>query len=353
MILLLISLIALVFSLIVIPLVLKLLGIGLLLLLIMAALSPLESLVWWAGWSNRSAVSGKSLVADQEGQIGQELVEAKHYLVYLSGIGAIAGDYLEPTEIALCERLAASFPGMVVVKDVFPYAMNNRGLTGQRLFSKLWQQIKRLKLEGKGLLSNLINMRNLFQMAVSADLRYGPIYNYGTAEVIRDGLLRQGYQVGSGRPVTIIGYSGGGQIALGAASYLKPILTGAPLRIISLGGVMADDPGLAHIEHLYHLYGTKDPVQKIGQIAYAGRWPLLPYSPWNRAETEGKITMIAVGPVGHTGSKGYFSETSHLKHGQSFLDRSVEVISQVLQNLDDAALPSAKQISSNTSPAQE
>ena len=98
---------------------------------------------------------------------------------------------------------------------------------------------------------------------------------------------------------------------------------------------MADDPGLAHIEHLYHLYGTKDPVQKIGQIAYAGRWPLLPYSPWNRAETEGKITMIAVGPVGHTGSKGYFSETSHLKNGQSFLDRSVEVTSQVLQNLDD------------------
>jgi hypothetical protein len=63
--------------------------------------------------------------------------------------------------------------------------------------------------------------------------------------------------------------------------------------------------------------------------------------------------MIAVGPVGHTGSKGYFSETSHLKNGQSFLDRSVEVISQVLQNLDDAALPNAKQISSNTSPAQE
>ena len=43
------------------------------------------------------------------------------------------------------------------------------------------------------------------QVLVSADRCYGPIYNFGTAEVIRDGLLRQGYRVGSGKPVTIIG----------------------------------------------------------------------------------------------------------------------------------------------------
>lgn len=72
------------------------------------------------------------------------------------------------------------------------------------------------------------------------------------------------------------------------------MLEGAPLFIISLGGVMADDPGLDAIEHLYHLYWTRDPVQRIGQIAYAGRWPILSYSPWNRAKAEGKIASIAV-----------------------------------------------------------
>jgi hypothetical protein len=130
------------------------------------------------------------------------------------------------------------------------------------------------------------------------------------------------------------------------------MLEGAPLFIISLGGVMADDPGLDAIEHLYHLYGTRDPVQRIGQIAYAGRWPILSYSPWNRAKAEGKITSIEVGPIGHNGSKGYFSDTSRLENGQSFLDRSVEVIAHVLQKYS-AASPVEQQEPPKTSPDQE
>jgi hypothetical protein len=311
--------------------VIHLLEVGMVLLLVVAVLSPFESLEWWAGWFGRPA-GKKRAVPVQEVAATPGMQEAAHYLVYLSGIGAISGDYLEPTEIELYDELAARFPGTAVVKNVFPYAMNNRGLTAHRIFSWLWRAIKRLKIEGKErLLPNLINMRNLFQMFVSADRRYGPIYNYGTAEVIRDELLRQGYRPGSATPVSIIGYSGGGQIALGAATYLKDLLGGAPLWIISLGGVMADDPGLDHIEHLCHLYGSRDLVQKIGAIAYAGRWPWFIHSPWNRARAQGKITMIALGPIGHAGSKGYLSATSRLKNGQRFLDRSVEAISEVLE----------------------
>ena len=94
---------------------------------------------------------------------------------------------------------------------------------------------------------------------------------------------------------------------------------------------MADDPGLNHIEHLCHLYGTRDPIQKIGAIAYAGRWPWFIHSPWNQARAQGKITRIVLGPIGHTGSKGYFSATSRLENGQRFLDRSIEAISEVLE----------------------
>ena len=325
----------LVFSLTLIPFIFQLLGIGILLLLIAGALAPFESLGWWAGWFGRSAGKNAAATSEQKASEKQLPAEAQHYLVYLSGIGAISGDFLEKEEIDLCDQLATRFPGTAVVRDVFPYAMNNRGLTSQRFFTWLWKRIIQVKLRKKTLLTNLINVRNMFQVAVSADLRYGPIYNYGTAEVIRDELLRQGYRVGSGKQVTIIGYSGGGQIALGAATYLHPMLEGAPLRIISLGGVMADDPGLDYIEHLYHFYGTKDPVQKIGQIAYAGRWPILPYSPWNRAKADGKISMIAVGPIGHTGAKGYFSETSHLENGLCFLDCSVDAITHVLSRYAD------------------
>jgi len=219
------------FSLDLIPLIFKLLGVGLLLLLIAALLAPFESLSWWAGWFGQAAEQEAEGIetrsessAEAVGGIGtinrplQEIAESsdtsdkqmhtvtcspdripEHYLIYLSGIGAISGDYLERSEIELCDELAARFPGTAVVKDVFPYAMNNRGLTSHRFFAWMWRRIKQLKMEGRSLLANLINLRNFFQALVSADSRYGPIYNFGTAEVIRDGLLRQGYRVSRGQ----------------------------------------------------------------------------------------------------------------------------------------------------------
>src|SRR2546430_481769 len=80
----------------------------------------------------------------------------------------------------------------------------------------------------------------------------------------------------------------------------------APLQIILIGGVVGDDPGIEQGDHLYYLYCTKNPVQKLGANAYAGRWPLLTYSPWNQAKAEGKITMNAVGPITHNDPGGYF-----------------------------------------------
>lgn len=284
--------------------IIHLLLFGLILLLIAGMLAPFESLGWWAGWFGATPDQLQK-TADMEAETPLASHDADHYLVYLSGIGAISGNFLEKEEIAFLDKIAARVPGMAVVKDVFPYAMNNNGLTGQRFFSMIWQWIVGLKLQNKQLMTMFVNLRNTFQVAVCADLRYGPVYNYGTAEVILQGLQRQSYRIGSGKPVTILGYSGGAQIALGAATYLQSLLQ-APLRIISFGGVMADDPGFYHIEHLYHFYGSKDVVQPIGAIAYAGRWPILAYSPWNRAKAQGKITKIPAGPVRHNDPGGYF-----------------------------------------------
>jgi hypothetical protein len=315
------------------PFIYQLLLLGFIILLIWALLSPFESLGWWAGWFGRPASQDTIAAALKQ----TERPEINHYIVYLSGIGAISGDFLYPEEIAFLDTVAARMPHVAIVKDVFPYAMNNNGLTGQRFFTWLWRWIKKLNLEGRKLLTNLINIRNLFQVAVSADRRYGPIYNYGTAEVIRDGLLRQGYHISSGIPVTLIGYSGGGQISLGAAAYLQPMLN-APLQIISMGGVMADDPGIERVDHLYHLYGTKDPVQKLGAIAYAGRWPLLTYSPWNQAKAEGKITMNAVGPITHNDPGGYFEakEGGDVPNYQAHI---VDVVTSLIEQQTKLPLP--------------
>ncbi|GCE13894.1 hypothetical protein [Tengunoibacter tsumagoiensis] len=277
----------------------QLLILGLILLLVAALWSPFEALGWWAGWFGSRPHQLVERPLDDPDKVTMQ------YVVYLSGIGAIGGDFLEREEQAFLDRLQEQLPQIKVVRDVFPYAMNNNGLTGQRFFTMMWRWIKQLKLQNHAVLTNLINIRNMFQVAVSADRRYGPIYNYGTAGVIVDGLLRSGYRMSSGIPVTLLGFSGGVQVALGSATYLKPLLQ-APLSIISFGGVMADDPGLEMIEHLYHFRGSRDPVNRLGAIAYAGRWPLLSYSPWNKARRQGKITEISAGPVTHNDPGGYF-----------------------------------------------
>ena len=151
----------------------------------------------------------------------------------------------------------------------------------------------------------LINLRNLFQVAVSVDHRYGPFFNLGQAENVRDALLAHGYRRGSGRGIVLIGYSGGAQVSLGLAVFLETLLE-APVTVISVGGVMSSEASCLHVRHLYHLWGTKDPIQRLGDLAFFGRWPLASTSAWNRAQRQGKISRLAMGAVAHNGSGGDF-----------------------------------------------
>jgi hypothetical protein len=326
----------------------ELLLIGLLvLLLIGAALSPLESLSWWAGWyGERDALAHDHTL--QEQAAAQPAVEpATHYIVYLSGIGAISGDSVPPEETIFLDRLEAHLPPSArLVRDVFPYSVTNIGLTGNRAFGVLWRRLERLRLRNaNALLTNLINIRNLFQVAVSADPRYGPIANFGVAQEIIRVLLSEGYPLRSGTPVTLIGWSGGGQISLGASTYLRGLL-GAPIRVISIGGVMADDPGLLSLSHLIHLYGEKDPVQRLGGILYAGRWPIMAQSPWNRAQADGRITLTSLGPMAHNGKGNYFDHKREMADGQSYMDRTIAAVAAVLVEVPAASVPATVPASS-------
>ena len=155
----------------------------------------------------------------------------------------------------------------------------------------------------------LINLRNLFQVTVSVDHRYGPFFNLGQAENVRDALLAYGYRPGSGKGVFLIGYSGGGQVSLGLAAFLNRML-GSPVTVISVGGVMSSEPSCLQVEHLYHLWGTKDPIQSMGDLAFVGRWPSprtrpgtrpcararSPAWPWARWRTTGRGATSAPSP---------------------------------------------------------
>lgn len=302
---------------------LLLVGLVFVIFLIAGVLSPFEALGWWAGWYGDDERAEPSETPTQSGSVG-------HFVVFLSGINSVSGENFAEREIAFLRRLEREFAetDTLLVNDVFPYSVTDRALTGRRVFAWFWRWAHKTKLSGPGVAGFLINIRNLWQVAVSADHRYGPIYNQGSARMILHGLLRNGYTFGSEVPVTLIGYSGGGQVALGAAPHLKSILR-VPISIISLGGVMSADPGLATLEHLYHVRGSRDAVQRLGTIFFPGRWPFIP-SPWNTARRDGIIEIVPMGVMDHTGPGGYLDEESFLPDGRSFLDGTVDTIVELV-----------------------
>jgi hypothetical protein len=295
-------------------------------LLVTGALAPIETLGWWAGWYGRYR-------EDIPEPLSQATPPAaNHFVVFLTGIHTVSGTTFAGREINLLKELRARLSDVAIL-EVFPYSVTNRALTGQRVFAWFWRWALTMKLK-KTLMAKIagmvINLRNTWQVAVSADRRYGPIYNHGSAEIILEQLLQNGYQIGSGARVTLIGYSGGSQIALGAASYLKQMVK-SPVDIISFGGIMSADPGLLEIDHFYHLTGERDRIQRIGYIFFPGRWPLLTYSAWNQAKMHGKITTVALGPVDHTGREGYLDSKKTLADGRSFLQQTVDTIAVIVE----------------------
>ncbi|MEM9495958.1 MAG: hypothetical protein AAGA09_08130 [Pseudomonadota bacterium] len=277
-------------------------------LLITAALSPIETLSWWAGWSEDDIDEAqKKPLSPPQARAPAHDATPRPYIVYLSGIASISGSLLVPREKKFLLALKTALPEAIVIDDVFPYSPAGVPLLkSPRIFDQLWRLIQRLKVHKRGkMLGVLINMRNVFQVLVSADHRYGPIYNHGAALVIESALIRAGYTPGAGAPITIIGYSGGGQIAVGAATFLTNRL-GAPVDVLSVGGVIASGPGLSAVRRLRRIIGKRDRVQKLGAIFFPERWPGFSLSEWNIAKKAGKISVRRMEDVMHAGARGYF-----------------------------------------------
>jgi hypothetical protein len=293
-------------------------------------LAPVGAIRWWteAGTAVSAGIYNDTRAASFEAAPLHK--HAPPFVVYLSGIGGIGGDYLSAMEQAYLRSLAVQLPNAVIIDNVFAFSVTNTGLTQGERFGSFWRWLHENRLQGRRnrTLSELINLRNALQLLVSADKRYGPIYNRGTASTIAHSLVQHGYPLGSGTPVTLISYSGGCQVALGSATYLRPTLN-APLQIISLAGVMNDDPGVDAVERMYHLYGERDGFSRVGKIVFPGRWERR-QSRWNRALATGKIQSINMGPMTHCYAESYFDPTSFLPSGKSYLDHTVEITSRLI-----------------------
>ncbi len=309
------------------------------LLFIMALLSPLEALTWWAGWSSQAPTPNKvsqEALEEIDAEHAPTLPTAGHpayYLVYLTAIGGVSAQELSHREQRFLQLLQEALPEAEIISDVFPFSVTNNPLTGERLFGWLWRKIheKRKTLTG-GMLASFIFARNLFNVAVSADPRYGPINNAGVAREIAKSLYRRGYPLAGGIPVVTMGWSGGGQIAVGVAPFLH-LGMDAPVYTVSIGGVLTDDPGVAFVAHLWHLQGSKDKFPLIGDVLFPGRWPWIKESAWNRFVRAGKLTRLEPGPMIHTGRGDYFDFKATLPDGQPYVMKTVTLIRDAVRSI--------------------
>ena len=291
-------------------------------------LAPFEALGWWAGWyggDDRRTIALPSLTPALPEKSEDT---ASHYVVYLDGIGKSSFKYSFRSAKFLA-RLKESLPSdRILIQDIIPYSVINLPLTLGRPFARLWQWIERTTK-----FNVLVLLRNMFQVAVSVDSRYAPVYNRGTAQIIIDRLLKRGYQPGSGILITLIGYSGGGQISLGAVPYIKRVLA-APIEVISLAGVISGNNEVAQVEHLYHLAGKKDRVARFTPILFPKRWSIITWSNWNLAKSRGEISYVSLGNMGHDSKNGPLDETAILENGRNHLEQTLAIILRILTSVD-------------------
>ena len=199
-------------------------------------LAPLETLRWWA---RQPALEREPPVVPNDIPDGAR----RDFIVYLGGIDRISGTANSRREQRFLDALREGAPDAVVVDTVFPYAASGIPLLhGPRLFSWLWRALAAAPPDQRRpLLANLVNARNFFQVLVSADRRYGPVFNLALAGLIQDRLRAAGWQPSRDAHLTLIGLSGGAQMAAGAADELADIFDG-PIQLISIGGAQPPGP---------------------------------------------------------------------------------------------------------------
>ncbi len=301
-------------------------------------MAPLETLGWWAGWYGDRIDANAGVVpvevvgnAAQAGRFGR-------YAIYLDGISQSSSRYTPDIETFL-DALAPELPsGVRLIRGLMVYSVMNRPLEDDPLWSRLWSFVDAARPGGsrgagdsflRNALGMIINLRNVMIVAVSADPRYGPMYNFGIAYVMYKSLVANGYPPGNRVPVSLIGYSGGAQMACGAAPYLKEAI-GAPIEVISLGGVISGDNPLLQLRRLYHLVGDKDMIERAGPAMFPSRWKIMVRSYWNVAKRLGVLKEISLGPVGHQVPGGMLDPNKQLPDGRSSLRQTLDYIEGML-----------------------
>lgn len=307
---------------------LKLLMLAGFLMLTWGLLSPVGTIVWWLNESTNIGLKRQLALPKNRSTPSKNSVEINCYVVFLTGVGDYSVDELTPGEEYFLDRLIKAHPNCVKVADVFPYSVANKDLAGERFLAPLWGAAE----QAGGWLKQadiLIKIRNLWRFSISADERYGQIYNPGIADAIVD-RMNAAHPISLATPskVILIGTSGGVQVALGAVPFLDDWLN-AQLIVVSAGGAFDGDTGFDDVDQMYHLRGERDWVETVPYILFPSRWVWTVGSPINRAQREGRFQTLSSGSHTHDGSEGYFGQAIAPSQDISYVEITLQQVNEL------------------------
>jgi hypothetical protein len=306
---------------------LKLLFLGGSLLLLWGIFAPVGTLVWWLNLSREPLSMAKGR---ESGAKSSKSTLINCYIVYFPGVGDYSANQLTSGEEFFLTQLTKQYPNCVAVSDVFPYSASNTSLGGGRFLAPVWTAIE----QADGWLENadaLIKIRNLWRFAISADDRYGQVYNRGIAMAVLDRMNAAHPIPAPGQPLRIIliGTSGGAQVALGAAEYLARSRYQPQLFVVSVGGDFEGSTGFDAAQQVDHLQGENDWIEDLSRWVFPSRWSITVGSPYNQAKRQGSYRVETIGPHEHDGDQGYFGLARIGNSQRTYVEVTLEQVSQL------------------------
>jgi len=300
---------------------------GLAALLLLVPIAGIVSLVsqyaFWEGWL-AGLPDPASLFADSPPGPSPPgapagAIPPRGYVIYLDGIHQYSFDHPPRVASFLAELERRLGPAMALVRGFETYTVMPVPLAEDRGGAWFWRRLFALQEQHprawvRALTGALVQANNIIKVGISSDRRYGPIGHYELALRIAQRLAHAGFHPGQGASLVLLGYSGGAEMAFGAADYLQRLCP-VPLRVITLCGVFSGSHPLERLEAIGTVVGSRDPVAAFGRVAYPARSPLAPFSPWRRALRRGEVGRRTVAGMGHNGTHGPFA----LEHRERLL----------------------------------
>lgn len=289
-------------------LLLRIIGVMLLILIPTAGIYSLVSqFAFWEGWIEGLQEPSRLFQGNQE-----RGPQSHHYLVYLDGIHLRQSEHPPRINAFLAELEHTLGPTTTVLKTIEPYTVLPVGLADDAGSAWFWRRLLTLQEQHPNavvqvLAAVLVQANNVIKVGISSDRRYGPIINYEQALKVAERLSAMGFHPSAGAPITLLGYSGGGEMAMGMADDLQRICR-CPVSIITFCGVFSGNQDLARVEGITTVVGSRDPLDVIGRLIYPGRSPLLPFTRWNKAMRSGRVCRPLIPGMTHNGNQGPFSE---------------------------------------------